>query len=252
MNARQFLSGAFLLASLVLTAGCERFPGYPHPGSEAMRPDEVTDFSRLYSQNCSACHGADGQYGPAIALANPEYQAIVDDNTLRSVIANGEQGTLMPAFAQSAGGMLTDAQIDALVKGLRQRWARSGYLQGADVPPYKTDKQGDAAHGQQVFQAYCSRCHVTGTQPLNTGGKTKTSSITDGSYLALISDQSLRAIIIAGRPDLGHPDWRNAQPGHAMSDQEVTDLVAWMASQRQQTPGQPYPAQDETGRGKKL
>ncbi len=71
----------------------------------------------------------------------------------------------------------------------------------------------------------------------------KVGSITDGSYLALISDQALRAIIIAGRPDLGHPDWRNALPGHPMSDQDVTDVVAWMASQRQQTPGQPYPSQ---------
>jgi cytochrome c oxidase cbb3-type subunit 3 len=248
MNVRQFLSGAFLLGSLLLAAGCDRFPGNPRAGSEALRPDEVTDFSRLYSQNCSACHGADGQHGPAIALANPEYQAIVDDNTLRDVISNGEQGTLMPAFARSAGGMLTDAQVDTLVKGMRERWSKAGYLQGADVPPYKADKQGDAARGQQVFQTYCSRCHSAGTQPLNA----KTSSVTDGSYLALVSDQSLRAIIIAGWPDLGHPDWRNAQPGHAMSDQEVTDLVAWMASQRQQTPGQPYPSQEGTARGKKL
>jgi cytochrome c oxidase cbb3-type subunit 3/ubiquinol-cytochrome c reductase cytochrome c subunit len=248
MNARQFLSGAFLLGSLLLTAGCERFPGSPHAGSEAMRPDQITDFSRLYSQNCSACHGADGQHGPAIALANPEYQAIVDDNTLRDVIANGDPGTLMPAFARSAGGMLTDAQINALVKGMRDRWLKSGYLQGVDVPPYKTGKQGDAAHGQQVFQTYCSRCHSAGTQALNA----KTSSVTDGSYLALVNDQALRAIIIAGRPDIGHPDWRNAQPGHPMTDQEVTDLVAWMASQRQQTPGQPYPSEEGTARGKKL
>jgi cytochrome c oxidase cbb3-type subunit 3 len=251
MNVRQFLSGAFLLGSLLVAAGCARFPGAPHAGPEALRPDEVTDFSRLYSQNCSACHGADGQHGPAIALANPEYQAIVDDNTLRDVIANGDPGTLMPAFARSAGGMLTDAQIDALVKGMRERWFKAGYLQGANVPPYKSDKQGDAVRGQQAFQTYCSRCHSTGTQSGAQSG-TKTSSVTDGSYLALTNDQALRAIIIAGRPDLGHPDWRNAQPGHPMTDQEVTDLVAWMASQRQQTPGQPYPSQEGTARGKKL
>jgi cytochrome c oxidase cbb3-type subunit 3 len=199
----------------------------------------VTDFSQLYTQNCSACHGADGQHGAAIALANPVYQAIVDEGTLRDVITNGEPGTLMPAFAQSAGGMLTDEQVNALVSGMRSRWYRADALQGADVPPFKTTKQGDSAHGQQVFTADCARCHTTGVQQQNK----KSSSITDGSYLALISDQSLRAIIIAGRPDLGHPDWRNVQPGHPMSDQDVTDVVAWMASQRQKTPGQPYPTQ---------
>jgi cytochrome c oxidase cbb3-type subunit 3/ubiquinol-cytochrome c reductase cytochrome c subunit len=199
----------------------------------------VKDFSRLYSQNCSACHGADGQHGAAIALANPEYQAIVDETTLRDVITNGQPGTLMPAFAKSAGGMLTDEQVNVLVSGMRSRWYKAGLLQGVDVPPYKTDKQGDVAHGQQVFTTHCASCHTTGVQEPND----KTSSITDGSYLALISDQSLRAVIIAGRPDLGHPDWRNAQPGHPMSDQDVTDVVAWMASQRQKTPGQSYPSQ---------
>jgi cytochrome c oxidase cbb3-type subunit 3/ubiquinol-cytochrome c reductase cytochrome c subunit len=196
------------------------------------------DFSQLYSQNCSACHGADGQHGPAVALANPVYQAIVGDDTLRNIIANGEPGTLMPAFARSAGGMLTDEQVDALVKGMRSRWFKAGYLQGFDVPPYRSDKQGDAARGQQVFAANCARCHSAGRQQAGA----KPSSITDGSFLALVSDQTLRTTIIAGRPDLGHPDWRGAQ-GHPMTDQDVTDLVAWMASQRQKTPGQPYPSQ---------
>jgi cytochrome c oxidase cbb3-type subunit 3/ubiquinol-cytochrome c reductase cytochrome c subunit len=75
--------------------------------------------------------------------------------------------------------------------------------------------------------------------------------VTDGSYLALVNDQALRAIIIAGRPDLGHPDWRSTAPGHPMSDQDVTDVVAWMASQRLQTPGQPYPSQQLPAEGEK-
>jgi cytochrome c oxidase cbb3-type subunit 3 len=233
MRSRQILGSIFLLCGVVLS-GCTR-DGKPVAGAEAARPEDVKDFSTLYGKNCSACHGVEGQHGPAIALGNPEYQAIVDDSTLRTVIANGEQGTLMPAFAQSAGGFLTDEQISILVSGMRSRWKKPGTLDGA--PPYQTDKQGDAAHGQQVYAAYCATCHTAGTQQ---AGKSA-GSITDGSYLALISDQSLRAIIIAGRPDLGHPDWRNALPGHPMSDQDVTDVVAWIGSQRQKTPGQPYP-----------
>lgn len=237
MNARQLLGGGlFLLCNLALL-GCHSYTGRP-ASEEASRPEDVKDFSKLYAKNCSACHGADGQHGPAIALANPEYQAIVDDNTLRSVISNGEQGTLMPAFAKSAGGMLTDEQVNVLVSGMRSRWKTAGALEGE--PPYQTDKQGDVARGQQAFTTYCAKCHSTGVQQQ---GQKQASSITDGSYLALISDQSLRAIIIAGRPDLGHPDWRNVLPGHPMSDQDVTDVVAWMASQRQKTPGQPYPEQ---------
>ena len=52
------------------------------------------------------------------------------------------------------------------------------------------------------------------------------------AYLSLISDQGLRTIVITGRPDFNAPDWRNNVPGHPMTDQEITDVVAWLASQR--------------------
>jgi cytochrome c oxidase cbb3-type subunit 3/ubiquinol-cytochrome c reductase cytochrome c subunit len=57
----------------------------------------------------------------------------------------------------------------------------------------------------------------------------------DPSYLALVSDQSLRSTIIAGRPDQGMPDWRSDISGAGsgtMTDQEITDVVAWLAAQR--------------------
>jgi cytochrome c oxidase cbb3-type subunit III len=235
MNVRGLCGSILVLCSLALS-GCHS--GKPSPGAEALRPDKVTDFAHLYAQNCSGCHGADGTRGPAMPLGNSEYEAIVDEGTLGDAIGNGVQGTLMPAFSQGAGGMLTDDQINALVVGIREKWYKPDVLKGLDVPPYQTNKQGDATHGEQVFTAHCATCHTTGVQQKDA----KKSSVTDGSYLALIGDQSLRAIIIAGRPDLGHPDWRGTAGSTPMSDQDVTDLVAWMASQRQKTPGQPYPS----------
>ena len=71
-------------------------------------------------------------------------------------------------------------------------------------------------------------------------GSPRGSGITNGSFLALVSDQRLRTTVIAGRRDLGAPDWRGDKPGTPMSEQEVTDVVAWLASHRVQTPGQPY------------
>jgi cytochrome c oxidase cbb3-type subunit 3/ubiquinol-cytochrome c reductase cytochrome c subunit len=52
----------------------------------------------------------------------------------------------------------------------------------------------------------------------------------------------LRSIVIAGRPEEGMPDWRSdgAQP---LTDQQITDIVAWLGSKRTASPGQPYPAQ---------
>ena len=71
-------------------------------------------------------------------------------------------------------------------------------------------------------------------------GAGKVGSIVDGSYLALVSDQGLRTTVIVGVPDLGAPDWRRNVPGRPLTDQEISDVVAWLVAQRPQFPGQPY------------
>jgi cytochrome c oxidase cbb3-type subunit III len=220
------------IAMLIVIAGC----GEPRIDAEVLAPNQITDFATLYSENCSACHGAEGKGGAAIALANPVFLAIADDATIRKVAAQGISGTAMPAFAQSAGGMLTDAQIDIITQGIRSRWSKPGAL-GAFAPAYAAKSAGDAQRGETAYKTFCESCHGPGGR-----GAQKGSAITGGSFLALISDQSLRTIVIAGRPEIAMPDFRGNVPGKPMSDQEVTDVVAWLASKRVQNPGQPYPA----------
>lgn len=224
-------------AALVLLSGCSSPPGQPSKSSEVLAPSEVTDFRTLYAQNCAGCHGAEGRGGAAIALANPVYLAIADDASIHKVVANGVANTSMPAFAQSAGGMLTDKQIDVITNEMRSNWAQSGILNGANPPPYTAKSSGNAQRGELAYGTFCSSCHG----PQGEGGA-KGSAITNDSFLALVSDQGLRTIVITGRPELGAPDWRSNVPGNPMSDQEITDVVAWLASRRVQTPGQPYSA----------
>ena len=104
------------------------------------------------------------------------------------------------------------------------------------LPPYTTPVPGDPRHGADVYATYCSACHG----PDGRGGN-KASSIVNGSYLALVSDQDLRTIVIVGRPELGAPDWRNNVPGKPMSPQEISDVVAWLAAQRPRFPAEPFP-----------
>jgi cytochrome c oxidase cbb3-type subunit III len=225
-------SACRVLAVFCLTlAGCSSAPGRPKPGPEVPRPDAVMDFPTLYRQNCAGCHGATGMNGPSYPLGNPEYQALVDDQTLRQTISQGEPGTMMPAFAIEAGGTLTDAQVNALVAGMRAAWSKPGVFAGATAPPYHSAVAGDPAKGQQVYGSYCASCHGSSSQP---GGKA--GSILNPAFLALVSDQALRTVVIAGRPDLGQPDWRGDLPGHAMSDEQVSDVVAWIASRRHPAP----------------
>jgi cytochrome c oxidase cbb3-type subunit 3 len=227
----------------ILFAGCGTPPGQPRTDSIAVAPSDVVEFSALYADNCAGCHGANGRGGAAIALANPVYLAIVDDRSMRASIAAGARGTSMPAFAQRAGGMLTEKQIDALVDGIRSRWSRSGVLDGANPPSYVPTSAGDVRRGEAAYQTYCQSCHGPGGE-----GGPKGSAITNDSFLALTSDQGLRTMVIAGRPELGAPDWRGyleGTPGargfsRAISDQDVTDVVSWLASHRVAAPGQPY------------
>jgi cytochrome c oxidase cbb3-type subunit 3 len=191
-----------------------------------IRPSEVTDFRVLYKQNCSGCHGTDGQGALAVAIGSPTYLAIADSATIRRVIEGGRAGTAMPAFAQNAGGMLTGAQIDSLVRGMGERWAKPTALDSDKPPAYAASQPGAAARGHDVFATYCSSCHGSDGR----GGRA--GSIVDRSYLALVSDQHLRTVTIIGMPALGAPDWRGDVPGKPMSDADVTDVVAWLAAQR--------------------
>jgi cytochrome c oxidase cbb3-type subunit 3/ubiquinol-cytochrome c reductase cytochrome c subunit len=223
----------------MVCVGCADAPGHPAPGPEVPRPDQVMAFAALYEQNCAACHGADGKNGAAMSLANPVYLAVAGEATLRKVAANGVSGKLMPPFAVSAGGTLTDSQIDSLVHGIVQTWRRPNVLGISPAPSYAANAKGDPTQGLKAYGEFCARCHGADGK----GAKEAPGSIVDPSYLALVSDQSLRSVIIAGRPDQAMPDWRSdiAGPGsRAMTDQEITDVVAWLAAQRTEYPGQSY------------
>jgi mono/diheme cytochrome c family protein len=228
LTARAILS-LIPFALLLGTFGCERKIGPPNDQEELLRAENVISFDRLYKQNCSACHGERGTEGPALDLANPEYQALVDDMALKRWITSGMPGTQMPAFGESAGGFLTPQQVDVLVAGMRERWGGKDRA-STNMPPYLTSATGKVDHGRDVFRLTCSSCHQQGQR-----------KVTDASYLELVSDQSLRSIVIAGRPDLGHPDWTQVRPGQPLTDQDVSDVIAYLHSLRSDTPGQPYP-----------
>ena len=128
----------------------------------------------------------------------------------------------MPAFAQEAGGLLTDAQIDILVHGIRS-WANPVAFANTKPPAYAASQPGEAARGAEIFKVSCAPCHG----PEGRGAR----AIADSSYLALVSDQHLRTVIIVGMPNLGMPDW-SSHP-KPLTDTDVSDLVAWLGAQRE-------------------
>ena len=155
-------------------------------------------------------------------------------------------GTEMPAFAQSQGGMLTDAQVNALIAGMRRQWSRPNAFAGAAPPP--TRKRGAAIRIAESLPT--RRIARRATQPSH-------QQITSPVYLALVSDQALRDIIVAGRPDIGQPDWRNDAPAGKtatpLTSAEVDDIISYLASLRHaehcNCPQTPRPADPQQTRG---
>jgi cytochrome c oxidase cbb3-type subunit 3 len=228
-SSRALALGLALVANVALAA-CD-LPGKPKPGAHEVLQSQVVAFDALYARYCAGCHGADGRLGAARPLNDPLYLALAPRERLKHVIAQGVPGTAQPAFAQSAGGELSDAQVDALVQGLITTWGRPDAARDAALPPYASEP-GEAGRGKTVYAAACASCHG----PEGRGGP-KGGTIVDPAYLALVSDQGLRVAVIAGRPDLGMPDWRSYVAAQPLSRQQISDVVAWLAAQRRPVPG---------------
>ena len=176
-------------------------------------------------------------------MNDPLYLAIADDEYLTRITAEGVAGSLMPGFSIANGGPMTDEQIKIVVDGMRSHWANPAATKNMTLPPI-TGKLGNVSQGAAVFKTYCGACHGD-----NGRGGTAGSVVND-SYLALVSDQSLRATVICGRIDLGCTNYAGYVGGHKtghrnplpdLSDQQIDDVVAWLASHRMEYPGQPYP-----------
>ena len=225
------------LAATLALAGCDSAPGRPRPDARELAPTEIMAFETLYGRNCAGCHGQTGRLGPARALNDPVYLALVPSDRIRQVIAAGVPGTAQPAFALTNGGPLTDPQIDVLVRGFQDRWRRPDAPTGPEMPPYdgggRPSRQPDsAARGRVVFAGACARCHGEDGRGGPPGGP-----VADPSYLALVSDQHLRTTVIAGRSDLGMPDWRGDGGTSPLTPQQVSDVVSWLVAQRRPVPG---------------
>ena len=222
---------AFAVVLGALLPGCDWMPGKPTRAQQWQAPHDVVDFNKLYAENCRGCHGAQGEISGAIALDNPMYLAVVPRDTLRTIIANGVAGTAMIGFSEEHGGPLTEKQIDVLVEGI-SAWAKNP--PSGELPAY-SGPLGDAGQGATAFATYCASCHGAD------GNGAKAGSVVHPAYVGLVSDQYLRTIVIAGRHDLGCPDFQNRVPGKPMSEEEISGVVAWLVSHRRNEFGQPLP-----------
>ena len=200
-----------LAFTYILIAGC----GKPSIEDKPIRPSEILDFDSLFASRCAGCHGNDGVGSGSIALHDPALLNILSKETMRDLIIQGREGTLMPSFQSNTGNPLTDAQIEVLVNGIYEKWS-------SDAPPWASGrryevKKGKATRGRGAFVDMCGQCHG------NDGLGATAGSVIMPAYLELVSPQYLRSVILCGRPELGMPPLAGK-----IDDRTIDDIVEWL------------------------
>lgn len=79
----------------------------------------ISSGGELWGQDCSSCHGKQGEGVSAPALNSQQFLTTVTDQQIQGIIAGGIPGTEMPAWWNEYGGSLTDQQMAALVAYIR-------------------------------------------------------------------------------------------------------------------------------------
>lgn len=156
------------------------FPLYRayEPGSRAEARETHSESlaaqgRELWSVNCAACHGADGEGGVGPALNSTQFLTSARDDQIRALIAVGVPGSQMNAYAIDYGGPLTSEQIEALTVYLRGLEANA-----PDVPGWQ-DPLG--AQNRDTVPPTTTSATTTTPPTSTTGAPTSTTSTTSPS-----------------------------------------------------------------------
>src|SRR2546425_1125097 len=123
-------AAVFYLAAIQLAAQVVQ----DHPG-QYDRADIETG-SRLYSSQCVACHGPNGEMISGIDLRRGLFKTVVSDEGLARVLTTGRPDAGMPAF-----GTLQAREMTGIIA-----FIRAGFDANATAV-----KVGDPARGQTLF-----------------------------------------------------------------------------------------------------
>lgn len=147
--------------------------------------EQITTGQDLYSEQCTECHGADGDTTIITGTGNTELDGTFaspisskdvmltrNDTTLANIISRGQPELGMPAFLKGYGGELSASQVDAIVTFMRYTWG------GVELPPealaamtIPLPAEGQTPsyeeHIAPIVDRYCASCHRAGKKNNN-------------------------------------------------------------------------------------
>ena len=114
-------------------------------GQQRYISSDVENGSRLYRNNCFACHGPEGASIPGVDFRRGQFKRASSDEDLFRIIVGGIPGTAMPPTP------LTDGQRLAVV----------AYVRSLHDSAVSAAGSGDASRGRLLFEGKggCLACH---------------------------------------------------------------------------------------------
>src|SRR5690242_8041941 len=159
-------------------------------------PADIQYGARIYANQCTGCHGENGNVVADVDLRAGRFKRVSSDNDLRSTILTGVPGTAMQPFKFSESELVG---VIAFIRNMRDFDART-------VPI------GDIARGRKTFEETdkCMTCHrVDGrgsrlAPDLSDIGSVRTAaalqrSLSEPTAAMLPGNRSIRAVTRAGK-----------------------------------------------------
>jgi len=118
-------------------------------------PAEIEAGGRLYTSNCTGCHGPEGDGVGGINFSQGKFRRAATDDDLIRIIARGIPGTPM------APSGMSESQIGQIV----------GYLRSMTAAGDTSTANGDVARGKAIVEGrgQCLTCHTIGVNGLHAG-----------------------------------------------------------------------------------
>jgi mono/diheme cytochrome c family protein len=211
-----------LILAMMLAAGLLR------ASAQSADPVQLEEGARLYAENCAVCHGQNGE-GRVGATLNKDWPAIRPEVTVKTIIENGIQGSVMPAWSQRNGGPLGDADIEALLVYILS-WQTGGV---PDLTPRPTptahppitpipNVTGDPNQGALIFGENCAVCH-------GPDGEGRVGATLAKNWAGIRPDLVIKTTIERGIENSVMPAWSQANGG-PLSEDQINDVVAFILS----------------------
>ena len=218
------LTAAFLLvpAGTVLA---QEAPGDPVRGGE------------LFVQNCAVCHGVDGQ--GRIGASLEAFPGIDATTAIVATITGGVPGSVMPAWAQSKGGPLTDQDIRDIAAYVLAAFGGTQPITplptyAAPTIPALPHVAGDPSAGAVVYHDNCIMCHGDQGQGRLGLPLAKTWPVNDPpTYIQQVVRQGIEGTVM--------PAWAKANGG-PLTDGQIGDVAAFVLTLEPAASPTPAPA----------